>query len=234
MQIFADFAGYSLMALGLAGLFGYRLPINFNFPYLSASITEFWRRWHISLSNWLRDYLYFPLGGNRKGSLRTYVNLFLVMFIGGLWHGAMMKFAWWGVGHGVLLMIERRLGAATEETSVRNGSLRRWLRIGLTFTLTSLLWLLFKMEGMAQLHVFFDRLWHGSWHLDNARAAFAILLYSLPVVIYHAWGYVSPVWRERTATSHRGRMVVALAYGIMLYFIITNAGPATAFLYFQF
>ena len=87
-QIFADFAGYSLIAIGLGLMFGYRLPENFNFPYLSLSITEFWRRWHLSLSAWLRDYLYIPLGGNRMGSGRTYVNLFLVMFLGGLWHGA--------------------------------------------------------------------------------------------------------------------------------------------------
>ena len=107
LQIFADFAGYSLIAIGLAAMFGYRFPINFNFPYLSTSITEFWRRWHMSLSAWLRDYLYIPLGGNRKGPGRTYVNLFLVMFLGGLWHGAEWKFAIWGSLHGLFLALER-------------------------------------------------------------------------------------------------------------------------------
>ncbi|HMG66196.1 MAG TPA: MBOAT family O-acyltransferase, partial [Chitinophagaceae bacterium] len=87
-QIFADFAGYSLIALGLASLFGYRLMQNFNFPYISASFSEFWRRWHISLSTFLKEYLYFPLGGNRKGKLRTYINLFITMVLGGLWYGA--------------------------------------------------------------------------------------------------------------------------------------------------
>lgn len=106
-QIFADFAGYSLIAIGLGALFGYKLPPNFNFPYLSCSITEFWRRWHLSLSSWLRDYLYIPLGGNRKGSGRTYFNLFLVMFLGGLWHGAAWKFAIWGSLHGLFLALER-------------------------------------------------------------------------------------------------------------------------------
>ena len=106
-QIFADFAGYSLIAIGLGALFGYKLPPNFNFPYLSTSITEFWRRWHLSLSSWLRDYLYFPLGGNRKGAGRTYFNLFLVMFLGGLWHGAAWKFALWGSLHGLFLALER-------------------------------------------------------------------------------------------------------------------------------
>jgi alginate O-acetyltransferase complex protein AlgI len=119
LQIFADFAGYSLIAIGLAELFGYRLPINFNFPYLSTSITEFWRRWHLSLSSWLRDYLYLPLGGNRKGSGRTYFNLFLVMFLGGLWHGAAWKFAIWGSLHGLLLALERLWGRRRQETGHR-------------------------------------------------------------------------------------------------------------------
>ncbi len=115
LQIFADFAGYSLIAIGLAWMFGYRFPDNFNFPYLSTSITEFWRRWHMSLSAWLRDYLYIPLGGNRKGPGRTYVNLFLVMFLGGLWHGAEWKFALWGSLHGLALAVERLLGARRGE-----------------------------------------------------------------------------------------------------------------------
>jgi alginate O-acetyltransferase complex protein AlgI len=115
LQIFADFAGYSLIAIGLGALFGYRLPENFRFPYLSCSITEFWRRWHLSLSSWLRDYLYIPLGGNRKGSGRTYFNLFLVMFLGGLWHGAAWKFAIWGSLHGLFLALERLLGARRRE-----------------------------------------------------------------------------------------------------------------------
>jgi alginate O-acetyltransferase complex protein AlgI len=109
LQIFADFAGYSLIAIGLAAMFGYRFPVNFNFPYLSTSITEFWKRWHMSLSGWLRDYLYIPLGGNRRGAGRTYVNLFLVMFLGGLWHGAEWKFALWGSLHGLALAVERLL-----------------------------------------------------------------------------------------------------------------------------
>ena len=107
MQIFADFAGYSLIAIGVAGLFGYRLPENFNFPYISQSFSEFWRRWHISLSSWLKEYLYFPLGGNRKGNVRTYVNLFIVMFLGGLWHGAAWSYAVWGSVHGLALGVER-------------------------------------------------------------------------------------------------------------------------------
>lgn len=107
VQIYCDFSGYSDMAIGLALLMGFTLPANFRSPYQSTSITEFWRRWHISLSSWLRDYLYISLGGNRKGKIRTYVNLFLVMFLGGLWHGASWRFVIWGMMHGTMLVIER-------------------------------------------------------------------------------------------------------------------------------
>lgn len=107
LQIYCDFSGYSDMAIGLALLMGFKLPENFRTPYKSGSVTEFWRRWHISLSSWLRDYLYIPLGGNRKGKFRTYVNLFLTMLIGGLWHGAAWKYIVWGALHGGALAVER-------------------------------------------------------------------------------------------------------------------------------
>ena len=109
-QIYFDFSGYSDMAIGLGRMFGFVIPENFRSPYLSESITDFWRRWHISLSTWLRDYLYIPLGGNRKGPRRTYINLALVMLLGGLWHGADWTFVVWGAYHGTLLAFERWMG----------------------------------------------------------------------------------------------------------------------------
>lgn len=110
MQIYFDFSGYSDMAIGLGLMLGFVFPKNFDSPYLSRSITEFWRRWHISLSTWLKDYLYVPLGGNRKGSVRTYANIAIVMLLGGLWHGAAWTFLIWGAMHGCLLMLERAGG----------------------------------------------------------------------------------------------------------------------------
>ncbi len=107
MQIYFDFSGYSDMAIGLGKIFGYNFPENFNYPYISKSIKEFWRRWHISLSSWFRDYLYIPLGGNRMGKYRTYINLFIVFFVTGLWHGASWNFIIWGLWHGLFLIIER-------------------------------------------------------------------------------------------------------------------------------
>ncbi len=110
VQIYCDFSGYSDMAIGLALLMGFRLPMNFNSPYKAKTITEFWQRWHISLSSWLRDYLYIPLGGNRKGKRRTYINLMLTMLLGGLWHGASWRFVIWGGWHGAWLAVERFFG----------------------------------------------------------------------------------------------------------------------------
>lgn len=107
IQIYFDFAGYSDMAIGLGRIFGFQFLENFNFPYVSRSIQEFWRRWHISLSNWFRDYLYIPLGGNRKGPLRTYFNLFIVFLLTGFWHGAGWSFIFWGLFHGLFMIIER-------------------------------------------------------------------------------------------------------------------------------
>jgi alginate O-acetyltransferase complex protein AlgI len=115
IQLYFDFSGYSSMAVGLGLMMGFRFIENFRFPYISRSITEFWRRWHISLSAWLRDYLYIPLGGNRKGTLRTYLNLFMTMFLGGVWHGANWTFILWGAWHGAILALERALGIGAND-----------------------------------------------------------------------------------------------------------------------
>jgi alginate O-acetyltransferase complex protein AlgI len=142
-QIYFDFSGYSDMAIGLGLMMGFVFAKNFDSPYKSQSITEFWHRWHISLSTCLRDYLYVPLGGNRKGPARTYVNLFLVMLIGGLWHGASWNFLVWGGLHGVLLASERLHGRAAIY-----GRLPVPMRVGLTFTLVLVSWVFFRAPDL--------------------------------------------------------------------------------------
>ncbi len=143
-QIYFDFSGYSDMAIGLGRMFGFVIPENFRSPYLSGSITEFWRRWHISLSTWLRDYLYLPLGGNRKGPRRTYVNLALVMLLGGLWHGAAWQFLVWGGYHGTLLAFERRIGKTSPyEWLPRPG------RVAMTYVLVLFSWVLFRAPTLS-------------------------------------------------------------------------------------
>ena len=156
LQIYCDFSGYSDMAIGIALLLGFRFPKNFDAPYKSATITEFWRRWHISLSSWLRDYLYISLGGNRKGKLRTYINLLLTMVLGGLWHGAAVRFVLWGALHGVALALHKMWLSIVPWAKARGEEMNpvsRLLGIILTFHIVCLGWLLFRAEDMQTVHL---------------------------------------------------------------------------------
>jgi alginate O-acetyltransferase complex protein AlgI len=146
VQLYFDFSGYSDMAIGLGLMMGFRFVENFNQPYISQSITEFWRRWHMSLSAWLRDYLYIALGGNRGGTLMTYRNLFLTMLLGGLWHGANWTFVLWGAWHGALLAAERALGVkAPVDRAAPSFRPHRW---ALTFLCVVLGWVLFRSDSV--------------------------------------------------------------------------------------
>lgn len=241
MQIFADFAGYSLIAIGLAAMFGYRFPSNFDYPYLSTSVTEFWRRWHMSLSAWLRDYLYIPLGGNRKGAARTYVNLFLVMFLGGLWHGAEWKFALWGCLHGLFLAIERftsglrntKRSPSDAPTPVRFYTsavlLIRWF---FTFHLVTLLWLTFLMPDMASVFTFFKSACSGRTGFSGPPI-FSLVFYGAAVVLYHAWGWIKE-HRAHCADQLARSPLEPILHGTMIFLILTNPGAPRGFIYFQF
>ena len=143
LQIYFDFSGYSDMAIGLGLMLGFRFPINFDSPYKSIGITDFWRRWHVSLSTWLRDYLYVPLGGNRKGPIRTYFNLVTVMVIGGLWHGANWTFLAWGAYQGLWLILERLVGRRAFYAWAP-----RPLQVGLTFVIVMIGWVFFKASDL--------------------------------------------------------------------------------------
>ena len=156
LQIYCDFSGYSDMAIGIALLMGFRFPKNFDAPYKSATITEFWRRWHISLSSWLRDYLYISLGGNRKGKLRTYLNLLITMVLGGLWHGAAIRFVLWGALHGVALALHKvwlRINPWAKASGEQMNPLSRVLGWLVTFHVVCLGWLLFRAEDMQTVQV---------------------------------------------------------------------------------
>ena len=151
LQIYFDFNGYSLMAIGLGKMLGFNIPQNFDFPYISKSLTEFWRRWHMTLSGWFRDYVYIPLGGNRKGSARTYVNLFIVWFLTGFWHGAGWNFILWGLFFFVFLSIEKSFFLAFLEKHGAFARIYSLVFIGLS-------WMIFAITDMSQLGVFFTRL----------------------------------------------------------------------------
>ena len=163
LQIYCDFSGYSDMAIGIALLLGFRFPKNFNAPYKSATITEFWRRWHISLSSWLRDYLYISLGGNRKGKIRTYINLMLTMLLGGLWHGAAVRFVLWGALHGVALAVHKAWMSIIPWAKPEGKQMNIILRLGgwfFTFNLVCLGWLLFRAEDMQTVHLMLYQITH--------------------------------------------------------------------------
>ncbi|MFM7005929.1 MAG: MBOAT family O-acyltransferase [Flavobacteriales bacterium] len=158
LQIFCDFSGYTDMAIGVALLLGYRLCLNFDSPYKAIHITEFWRKWHISLSSWLRDFIYIPLGGNQKGFTLQLLFLLLTMTIGGLWHGADWKFVWWGIGHGLLLIIHKLILKAFGPTTNKWGMAFSWL---LTFVCVVLLWIPFRAQSLTDTTYIFSALSKG-------------------------------------------------------------------------
>ncbi len=233
MQIFADFAGYSLIAIGLSRLFGYELMQNFNFPYLSQSLAEFWRRWHISLSSWLKEYLYIPLGGNRHGEVRTQLNLVIVMLLGGLWHGAAISYAVWGLFHGVGLVVERWFTKARPagQPAGRPAPFS-FLRCAAVFTFVTFAWLLFKLPDFRHV-IAFGRACATNWDLQNDPVQLGyLLLYSLPVLAYHAHEWHRS--RSPAVAGPERRTLRTLGYGFCLFALMLNSGSAGSFIYFQF
>jgi alginate O-acetyltransferase complex protein AlgI len=232
MQIFADFAGYSLIAVGLAGLFGYRLPENFDFPYISRSFSEFWRRWHISLSSWLREYLYFPLGGNRRGPRRTYLNLMIVMLLGGLWHGAAWRFAAWGGVHGLALAVERFIGSRVSVP--RTGAIGALRLLGV-FSIVTAAWLLFRLPEFGQAVAYAKAIitnWRDPPRLDRV---FGLVVFCLPVIAYHALRLLMPTDAPgRIGWTRRSAILRPVMYGTMLFLLLVDRGTAGEFIYFQF
>jgi len=234
-QIYADFCGYSLIAMGLAQLFGYHLPLNFDHPYISRNITEFWRRWHISLSSWLREYLYFPLGGNRRGVLMTYRNLFVVMFLGGLWHGAAWSYAIWGTAHGLFLAIERFFARNATRAERQGWTFTGCVGVFVTFNLVSILWLLFKLPNFSHV-VSYVRCLVANPVGGQPQALFVVALFSLPVFLQHAWA-ASPrgvAWLQTMTGMRSAVWIETFFYAVLLALIVVESGAPGEFIYFQF
>jgi alginate O-acetyltransferase complex protein AlgI len=223
-QIYADFFGYTAIAIGLGLLFGYRLPINFDLPYISASFSEFWTRWHISLSNWLRTYLYIPLGGNRRGRVRTYFNLIAVMGLGGLWHGAGLSYLMWGLMHGLLLAIERPFLGRLDKT---NSAILRTVRIAAVFFCVTMLWIFFKLPNFDHAMSYLAGMFTSARNPNPPKLFYALaLLYALPVILQHLRFGLLAVGRLKRWEPY--------LYGVMLALSYLEAGPETSFIYFQF
>jgi len=233
-QIFSDFAGYSTTAIGVALTLGFGLPDNFRYPYAAIGFSDFWRRWHISLSTWLRDYLYIPLGGNRKGNLRAYANLMTTMLIGGLWHGASWTFVVWGGLHGVYLAVERWLVA-------RVGHLDLWQKLPaqillalVTYFFINITWVFFRAPD-------FETAWRmivtmltfvtsGEKVLTTVLVLQTVFTTALMLAIH--W-----FMRNRQLNEVVGRLpfwLTGIIWGVMLMLIVITQGGSDAFIYFQF
>jgi alginate O-acetyltransferase complex protein AlgI len=227
-QIFCDFEGYTSMARGSAYLLGYRLPENFNNPFLAGSFRNFWERWHITLSQWLRDYLYIPLGGNRRSSARNFVNLMVVMVLGGIWHGASTTFVAWGVLHGAALAIERRLGLHRPGRFDGRPALAiAWFLVVQAVVLAS--WVFFRCTSARQALAFLANFASLTFSTRTRFPAWG-LIFTLPVVAMHVRGLLV----EKGVVGPPGPSEEAILAGVMLSAVLTCNGDGNAFLYFQF
>ncbi|TNE79819.1 MAG: MBOAT family protein [Bacteroidetes bacterium] len=235
-QIYCDFSGYSDMAIGLSLLMGFKLPDNFRSPYQSTSITEFWRRWHISLSSWLRDYLYISLGGNRKGQVRTYVNLLLTMLIGGLWHGASWKFVIWGALHGSLLAIEKFIWSIIP--SLKGNKWARVFGFFFTFHFVCFAWIYFRASSFDQAVLVIKQIgllqidWAQIWTIIQAyQHVFGVLVLAL---VLH---FIPERWEQYWQRYfEQWPMFFKASYLAVCIWIVMQVSRADVqpFIYFQF
>ena len=236
IQIFGDFAGYSTSAIGIALCFGFILPDNFRFPYAAVGFSDFWRRWHISLSSWLRDYLYISLGGNRKGRIRTQINLMITMLLGGLWHGASWNFVIWGALHGGYLVGERWVKAIIPPHRIWAAWPLQMLLAGLTFLLVCIAWVFFRSTTLDQSLSFIQIMFSPNGNLlDGAlleKIDMALVVLMTGVILTFQWTF-----RHKTIECAagqlpwwlRGLVLAGLAIAITL-----MPGDDRAFIYFQF
>ncbi len=244
-QIYCDFAGYSNMARGLAKLMGFEFMLNFRTPYFSTNPREFWHRWHISLSTWLRDYLYISLGGNRKGALRTYINLFLTMLLGGLWHGAAWHFVLWGAYHGALLMVHRwfeenilarwkgLLSFGTSAVSVWLGYAGRALGVIAFFHIVCLGWIFFRAQSLEQVtHLAGLVVSQCQWTAESQTILYKLLFFGLPALFFDILEYRhdTPCFILAKNPYLQAAAYFFIYYCLMIYGIQGGA----QFVYFQF
>ncbi|MBE9536212.1 MAG: MBOAT family protein [Proteobacteria bacterium] len=232
-QIYFDFSGYSDIAIGCARLLGFHLPINFKRPYVASSITDFWRRWHISLSSWLRDYLYIPLGGNKmRRKSGIYKNIMLTMLIGGLWHGAAFNFIIWGGIQGLLLVFERATGIYKKAYTEFKLSPKILIRQFMTFNIITLLWLSFRSENIQSLATYLETMFTFGGQFKVTTADISVL-----GIIFFSWmlQYISEYSRAEAFLIRLPVPVKALSYAVIsIVIFIVNGETPKPFVYFQF
>lgn len=225
-QIYADFSGYSDMAIGFALLLGFRLPANFNYPYRAASITEFWRRWHISLSTWFRDYVYYPLGGNRLGLPRALAAILIVFLLSGVWHGAGMGFVVWGAAHGLLLALEK----AFYKPYMQVPSPLRWI---ITTFLVVILWAFFRLPAEQAVHLIGRLFAFDSFSFASAAPYIQLPVWILTILLLldHA---LRPYRVDAEGFPEAGSTAGAVLVSVLLPLSVLFYGKELPFIYFQF
>lgn len=232
-QIYADFSGYSLIARGTAKLFGFDLMINFNKPYLASSIPDFWRRWHISLSTWFRDYLYIPLGGNRVGKLRNYLNLFIVFLISGLWHGANYTFIIWGALHGLYQVLYIQ-GKQLIPLQYINGRFSELVRIFTVYSLVTFAWIFFRSNDLDQAIQYISKILEFDLVLNisqiTANVGVLNWFISIMVIILLYFSYLLP--KNLSFKSHKYNILFNVITLSLIYLI--GVDGKASFIYFQF
>jgi D-alanyl-lipoteichoic acid acyltransferase DltB (MBOAT superfamily) len=230
LQIYCDFSAYTDIAIGVANLLGYQFPQNFNQPYRALSVQDFWRRWHMTLSFWLRDYLYIPLGGNRGGALFTYRNILITMTLGGLWHGANLSFIIWGLLHGVALMLERMLGVTGPGGHRHVPAAISWL---ITFHFVCLTWVFFRAPSLEGALSYFSTLFTG----DMTWSTTVTPLVALMLVLGALTQVIPDDWFQRLEVRYdRASIAVKVALPFVVIFLVALAAPGGVppFIYFQF
>lgn len=235
LQIYCDFSGYTDMAIGIALLLGFRLPINFNLPYRAVTITDFWRRWHISLSAWLRDYLYIPLGGNRKGRFRQNLNLFVTMLLGGLWHGASWNFVIWGGAHGLLLIVSKLLDRWLPV--LRRRRVLVFVRGVIVFHAVAALWVLFRARTLEQGLGLFDRLFSGIGFSHTLEILSGYAHVSLLILLGYTLHFLPLRWVESARGAFiRSHVAVkwSIALAVVLVVLYYQGAGLQPFIYFAF
>jgi len=236
LQIYGDFAGYSKIARGIAKFFGIDLMMNFNHPYFARNPSDFWRRWHISLSRWLRDYLFIPLGGSQKGNWLTLRNLMITMVLGGLWHGASWVFVLWGLYHGILLIVYHCFRLVHGSNNER-GAMNRMFATGLMFLCTMYGWLIFRSDSVAQLKAFTFQMFNNIQLPENLLHVKFLYISSFWLTLFYCIVFTVDILQEKRQTDlllkfHRTPdYILAL---IMLFSIVFFGGRSEAFIYFQF
>lgn len=233
-QIFCDFAGYTTTAIGVALCLGFSLPDNFRFPYAAIGFSDFWRRWHISLSSWLRDYLYIPLGGNRKGRVRTYINLMITMLLGGLWHGAAWTFVVWGGLHGIYLAVERFLVSRLGHQQIWKRWLPRIFLGFLTYFLVNITWVFFRAGDFDTAMRMIDTML--TFDLAGKKVLPTVDIIQVTVVISTIL-VIHWLMRDKHLHEVANKLpswLFGLLWGLALWLIIISQGQSDAFIYFQF